>query len=208
MLSDINAQYVLREIIKLYPDAQPPLHFTNEFELLVAVMLSAQTTDKAVNKVTPALFEAYPTPLEMALASPKDIEPYIKTIGLYHNKARFLQACAQDLVEKHASQVPNTRKDLEALAGVGRKTANVVLSVAFNIPAVAVDTHVQRVCKHHLIVATNANTRQVEDRICHLLDPSEWTAAHHALIYFGREICTARNPKCHLYPQLFDYPDK
>ena len=142
VLSKKRARHVIEEIIALFPDAKPSLDFRNHFELLVAVMLSAQTTDAAVNKATPALFEAYPSPRDMATAGEADIAKYISRLGLYRNKAKFLKKCAQQLLDDFDGQVPQTRAELESLAGVGRKTANVVISVGFGIPAFAVDTHV------------------------------------------------------------------
>ena len=141
MLTDECAYQTLHAMMDLFPDAKPALNFDNHYQLLLAVMLSAQTTDVQVNKVTPALFKAYPTPFELAKASPSEVETYIKSLGLYRNKAKYLVQAAQQLVNDHHGQVPNCRKDLEALAGVGRKTTNVVLSVGFDIPAFAVDTH-------------------------------------------------------------------
>lgn len=207
VLSKKRARYVLREMIALFPDAKPSLDFKNHFELVIAVLLSAQTTDKAVNKVTPALFEAYPTPQAMAVAEEADLARYISTLGLYRNKARFMKKCATQLVEDFGGIVPQTRKELESLAGVGRKTANVVMSVGFGIPAFAVDTHVERICKHHKIVKQSATPREVEDYVCSVLPPEEWLAAHQALIYFGREICHPKNPECEQYPQLYTFPD-
>ena len=142
VLSKKRARHVIEEIIALFPDAKPSLDFRNHFELLVAVMLSAQTTDAAVNKATPGLFAAFPTPQAMAEASESEIASHISRLGLYRNKAKFLKKCAQQLLDDFAGQVPQTREELESLAGVGRKTANVVLSVGFGIPAFAVDTHV------------------------------------------------------------------
>ncbi|MBF1712595.1 MAG: endonuclease III, partial [Streptococcus intermedius] len=128
VLSKKHARKVIEEIIALFPDAKPSLNFNNYFELLVAVMLSAQTTDAAVNKATPALFEAYPSPQDMAAAGEADIAKYISHLGLYRNKAKFLKKCAQQLLDDFDGQVPQTRAELESLAGVGRKTANVVMS--------------------------------------------------------------------------------
>ncbi|KXT74060.1 Endonuclease III [Streptococcus sp. DD10] len=205
VLSKKRARYVIEEIIALFPDAQPSLDFRNDFELVIAVLLSAQTTDKAVNKVTPALFEAYPTPEAMAVASESDLASYISTLGLYRNKAKFMKKCAQQLVVDFGGKVPHTRKELESLAGVGRKTANVVMSVGFGIPAFAVDTHVERICKHHDIVKKSATPREVEDYVCSILPPDKWLAAHQAMIYFGRAICHPKNPECDHYPQLYDF---
>lgn len=205
VLSKKRARYVLEEIIALFPDAKPSLDFTNHFELLVAVMLSAQTTDAAVNKATPALFAALPTPEAMAQAEEAEIASYISRLGLYRNKAKFLKKCAQQLLDDFEGQVPQTREELTSLAGVGRKTANVVMSVGFGIPAFAVDTHVERICKHHDIVKKSATPLEVEKRVMEVLAPERWLPAHQALIYFGRAICHPKNPECANYPQLYDF---
>ncbi|MBP2623341.1 endonuclease III [Streptococcus oricebi] len=205
VLSKKRARKVLEEIIALYPDAKPSLDFRNHFELLVAVMLSAQTTDAAVNKATPALFAAFPSPEVMAQAEVAEIAPYISKLGLYRNKAKFLKQCAQQLLEQFDGQVPQTRADLTSLAGVGRKTANVVMSVGFGIPAFAVDTHVERICKHHQIVKKSAKPLEVEERVMEVLPPERWLPAHQALIYFGREVCHPKNPACQDYPQLYEF---
>lgn len=203
MLTKECARKVIEEIIALYPDVETILNYRNNFELLVAVMLSAQTTDIAVNKATVALFERFPNPEAVVQASPAEIEPYIQSIGLYRNKAKYLYQCSQQLVEKFAGEVPGNRKDLESLAGVGRKTANVILSVGFNIPAFAVDTHVSRVCKHHQLVPENASPHQIEDYIVSILPPELLTQAHQSIIFFGRNVCHPRHPKCEQYPQLY-----
>lgn len=207
ILSKKRARKVLEEIIALYPNAKPSLDFTNHFELLVAVMLSAQTTDAAVNKATPALFAAYPTPERLAQASENDIAKYISRLGLYRNKAKFLKKCAQQLLDNFNGEVPQTRPELESLAGVGRKTANVVMSVGFGIPAFAVDTHVERICKHHHIVKKSATPFEVEKRVMEVLPPEEWLSAHQAMIYFGRAVCHPKNPECQDYPQLYDFSE-
>lgn len=207
VLSKKRARKVIEEIIALYPDAKPSLNFANHFELLVAVMLSAQTTDAAVNTVTPSLFAAFSTPEVMAEASEADLANYISRLGLYRNKAKYLKKCAQQLVQDFGGQVPQTRKELESLAGVGRKTANVVLSVGFGIPAFAVDTHVERICKHHDIVKQSASPLDVEKRVMEILPREKWLPAHQAMILFGREICHPKNPECHNYPQLYDFSD-
>ncbi len=205
VLSKKRARKVLEEIIALFPDAKPSLDFTNHFELLVAVMLSAQTTDAAVNKATPGLFAAFPTPQAMSVATESEIASHISRLGLYRNKAKFLKKCAQQLLEDFDGQVPQTREELESLAGVGRKTANVVMSVGFGIPAFAVDTHVERICKHHGIVKKSATPLEVEKRVMDILPPEKWLAAHQAMIYFGRAICHPKNPECDHYPQLYDF---
>lgn len=198
-----EARQVIREIIKLFPDAKPSLAFTTTFELLIAVILSAQTTDRAVNTVTPDLFKAFSSPQAMAAAEEATIAKYIARLGLYRNKARFLKTCSQQLVDRFSGQVPSDRQALESLAGVGRKTANVVRSVGFGIPAFAVDTHVSRICKHHHIVEKTATPLTIEKRVMEILPPKEWLAAHQAMIYFGRTICHPKNPRCHEYPQLY-----
>ena len=205
VLSKKRARKVLEEIIALYPDAKPSLDFRNHFELLVAVLLSAQTTDAAVNKATPGLFAAYPTAEAMAAADVQEISRYISRLGLYRNKAKFLKECAQQLLDRHDGQVPQIREELEALSGVGRKTANVVLSVGFGIPAFAVDTHVRRICKHHDIVKKSATPLETEKRVVEVLPAELWLPAHQAMIYFGREVCHPKNPECHNFPQLYDF---
>lgn len=177
----------------LYPDAKAELTHSNAFELLIAVILSAQTTDVGVNKVTPLLFEAYPTPEKMMEADLSDIMDKLKTIGLYRNKAKFIKQCARELVERFNGEVPQTHKELESLPGVGRKTANVVMSVAFDEPAIAVDTHVERISKRFNICDQKANVRQVEDALMEKIPKELWSVAHHRLIFFGRYQCPARN---------------
>lgn len=183
---------VIQAMGKMFPEAKAELTHANTFELLIAVILSAQTTDVAVNKATTALFEAYPTPEAMMHAGLSDLESKIKTIGLFRNKAKFIQGCARMLVEEFDGEVPNTRKELERLPGVGRKTANVVLSVAFNEPAIAVDTHVERISKRLRIVPKEASVRQVEEALQTKLPREMWGQAHHQLIFFGRYQCPAR----------------
>ena len=199
MVTKERAREILEQIIALYPDAQTILKYRNNFELLIAVMLSAQTTDVAVNKVTKKLFERFPDPASFAASSPEEIEPYIQSIGLYRNKAKYIYTCSNQLIKNFGGKVPSNRKDLESLAGIGRKTANVVLSVGFNIPAFPVDTHVSRVCKHHGIVPPDATPLEIEKIVTDNLPADLWNQAHHALIFFGRNICTPRNPKCGEY---------
>lgn len=191
-LSQTATQQLVQAMIKLYPQTQSELNFDNHFQLLCAVVLSAQTTDKAVNLVTPALFAAYPDPQSMALAEPEDLAEYIKTIGLYRNKSKFLVKLSQQLLDRFDGQVPNTREDLMSLSGVGRKTANVVLYNAFNQPSFAVDTHVHRVCRKFAMVAEDANVNQVEETMMEKLPPEMWGQAHHSILLFGRYQCVAR----------------
>lgn len=207
LLSKKNARHVIEEIIALFPDAKPSLDFRNHYELLIAVMLSAQTTDAAVNKATPALFERFPTPEVAAAATASEIAPYIAKLGLYRNKAKFMQELSVQLIERFDGQVPQTREELESLPGIGRKTANVVMSVGFGIPAFAVDTHVSRICKHHKIVKQSATPLEIEKRVMEVLPPELWLPAHQAMIYFGRAICHPKNPECDQYPQLHRFDD-
>lgn len=192
LLSAAETTQLIEAMGVMFPDAKAELTHKNAFELLIAVILSAQTTDVGVNKVTPRLFEAYPTPEKMAEADVAEIMDKIKTIGLYRNKAKFIKKCATDLVERFDSQVPKTHKELESLAGVGRKTANVVMSVAFDEPAIAVDTHVDRVSKKFDICPQNATVKQVEEVLMKKLPKELWSIAHHRMIFFGRYQCPAR----------------
>ncbi|WP_124057423.1 endonuclease III [Vaginisenegalia massiliensis] len=202
MLSKKQTQGAVAQMSALFPDAACELIHDNAYQLLIAVMLSAQTTDAAVNKVTPKLFERFPDPYAVIHANPTEIEPYIKTIGLYRNKARFIYLCCQELVSKYQGQVPQSHKELTSLAGVGRKTANVVQSVAFGIPAIAVDTHVERVAKRLHICCQKDTPLQVEITLQDKLPQADWSKAHHTMIFFGRYFCTARNPQCQECPLL------
>lgn len=192
LLNKVETVQLIEAMGKMFPEAKAELDHKNAFELLIAVILSAQTTDIAVNKVTPGLFEAYPTPELMSEANVEDIMDKIKTIGLYRNKAKFIKSCARDLVEKFNSEVPKTHKELQSLAGVGRKTANVVMSVAFDEPAIAVDTHVQRISKKFGICEKSATVKQVEEALMEKLPKELWSIAHHRMIFFGRYQCPAR----------------
>lgn len=183
---------IVQAMIQLYPQDRSELNFTNSFELLCAVVLSAQTTDKAVNKVTPVLFQAFPTAKAMSEAEVSDISELIKTIGLYKNKAKYLKKLSSELLLQFAGEVPQTREELVTLSGVGRKTANVVLANAFNIPAFAVDTHVERVCKRFNFVKETASVLEVEKKMTQILPPELWRQAHHSILLFGRYQCIAR----------------
>lgn len=187
---------IVDQIEKIFPQAQCELYHETPFQLLVAVVLSAQTTDASVNKVTPALFERFPTSKELAEAEPEEVEPYIRKIGLYRNKARSIVNLSRDLEDKFDGKVPATFKELQSLSGVGRKTANVVRSVAFDIPSFAVDTHVERVSKRLGLAKPYDNVTKVEEKLRHKIDRGRWNQAHHDFIFFGRYLCTARNPHC------------
>lgn len=192
LLTKEETTKVIEAMGKIFPEAKVELDHKNAFELLIAVILSAQTTDIGVNKVTPALFESYPSPEKMMDAKLEDLEDKLKTIGLYRNKAKFIKRTASKLVENFHSEVPSNRKDLESLPGVGRKTANVVMSVAFDEPAIAVDTHVERVSKRLGIVEEDASILQVEKTLMEKIPEDLWSIAHHRLIFFGRYQCPAR----------------
>ena len=187
--------HILAELERLYPDAKPALHFQNPYQLLVAVILSAQCTDVKVNAVTPALFAAYPDAHALAKADPLDVEGYIRTCGLYHNKARNLVATANALVNQYGGEVPADHEKLTQLPGVGRKTANVVMSCAFGADAIAVDTHVFRV-SNRLGLADANDVLKTEQQLMQNIPKNKWSLAHHWIIFHGRRVCAARKPDC------------
>lgn len=191
---------VLEKIGEMFPDAKCELDYATPFQLLVAVILSAQTTDKAVNKVTPALWTKYPEIEDLAKANLSDVEEFIRNIGLYKNKAKNIILTAQAILEQFAGQVPRTHKDLESLPGVGRKTANVVLGEIYGIPSMAVDTHVSRVSKRLNISAPDADVLEIEADLMKKIPKKDWIQTHHRLIFFGRYHCLAKTPKCEFCP--------
>lgn len=202
MLSKEKTMEALSRMYDMFPDAVGELHSDSPFQLLIAVILSAQATDVSVNKATPALFKAYSTPEALAQAPIEDIIEKIKMIGLYRNKAKNIKACAQMLLDNYDGVVPNSREELIKLPGVGRKTANVVLGDAFGVPAIAVDTHVERVTKRLRICKLNASVTEVEATLMRKIPKDLWVKSHHTLIFFGRYHCTARSPKCEICPLL------
>ena len=202
MLSKEKTMEALSRMYDMFPDAVGELHSDSPFQLLIAVILSAQATDVSVNKATPALFKAYPTPEALDQAPIEDIIEKIKMIGLYRNKAKNIKACAQMLLDNYDGVVPNSREELIKLPGVGRKTANVVLGDAFGVPAIAVDTHVERVTKRLRICKLNASVTEVEATLMRKIPKDLWVKSHHTLIFFGRYHCTARSPKCEICPLL------
>lgn len=187
---------IINYLERLFPDAKAELDYQNDFELLVAVVLSAQTTDIAVNKVTKELFKRYGTPEKLKDADIADLEDILKSIGLYKNKAKNIKSLANDIYHKFNNKVPDTRDKLESLSGVGRKTANVVLSNAFNIPAFAVDTHVTRVSIRLGIANKGDSVLKIEEKLMDYFPKESWLKLHHQFIFFGRYHCTARKPKC------------
>lgn len=202
MLSKIKTIEAVQTMGDLFPDAHCELNHRNAFELLIATILSAQATDVGVNKVTPKLFERFPTPAHLAEASEEAVIECIQSLGLYRSKAKNIRLCAQQLLERFNGEVPHTIEELVSLAGVGRKTANVVMSVAFNIPAFAVDTHVERISKRLQICRQKDTVLEVEETLCRKIPKELWSRAHHWMIFFGRYHCVARKPKCHECPLL------
>ena len=192
---DKKSQKILTELAALYPDAQPALKFNSPYELLVAVILSAQCTDERVNKVTEVLFKEHSTPEKMLTLTQEELEKYIFSCGFYHNKAAHILSASRDITEKFGGEVPSTLEELKTLAGVGQKTANVVYAVAFGGDAIAVDTHVFRV-SNRLGLAEGKTPAKVEEGLCAALPKSEWSKAHHYLIYHGRRVCHSQRPDC------------
>jgi len=182
-------------LASLYGEVDCPLTHRNTFELLMAVILSAQCTDAAVNKVTPGLFASYPDPNSLSQASLSDIESCIRTLGLFRAKAKSLKRCAAQLVEEHQGEVPSAMAELTKLAGVGRKTANVIRGHAFGEPGIAVDTHCRRLSRR-LGLTRQQDPVKIEADLARLLPPAEWTNFSHRLIIHGRRVCFARKPAC------------
>ncbi|MDY3091937.1 MAG: endonuclease III [Erysipelotrichaceae bacterium] len=195
-----KTDYILDELEKIFPDAKCELIHSNPFELVCAVSLSAQTTDERVNMVTGELFKRYPTPNDLANADLDEVEDLIKSIGLYHNKALNLIAMAKKLVEDFDSTVPSDIDSLCTLNGVGRKTANVVRLVAFDIPSIPVDTHVSRVSKRLGLANIDDDVSVIEKKLAKKVKKSRWNRMHHLFIFFGRYLCKAKNPECFRCP--------
>ena len=190
-----KAAEILEKLKKMHPDAGCELHYKTPFELLVAVILSAQCTDKRVNMITDELFKAYDTPEQFAELTVEELKPYIYSCGFYNNKGKNIIAMSKALVEKYGGEVPRDFDELTALAGVGRKTASVVSCVAFNEPAMPVDTHVNRVSKR-IGFSEGKNVEKVEEDLKGLFPREEWNILHHTLIFHGRYICHSQNPAC------------
>ena len=185
----------LAELEKLYQGAKPALHYTTAYELLVAVILSAQCTDERVNKVTAELFKEYSTPKAMLTLSQKELEKYIFSCGFYRMKAEHILSASKDIIEKFGGEVPGTVESLMSLAGVGKKTANVVYSVWFGGDAIAVDTHVFRV-SNRLGLAKGKTPLEVEAGLNKAIPKEDWSKAHHWLIWHGRKVCHSQKPNC------------
>jgi endonuclease-3 len=195
---------VLEKIAEMFPDAHCELNHSNPFELTISVILSAQCTDEAVNKVTKNLFQKYRTPHDYVAVPREELEQDIRSIGLYRNKAKHIQNLCQILIDQYDGQVPETFEELIKLPGIGRKTANVIVSNAFGVPAIAVDTHVERVSKRLGIANWKDSVLEVEKKLMRSVPKEEWTITHHRLIFFGRYHCKAMNPQCEVCPVL-DY---
>lgn len=192
-----RAKAILDALRERHPDAHCELNYSSPHELLIATILSAQCTDVAVNKATPALFARFPTPADYAKASPEDIEPYVKSLGFFRSKARALHESMRDIVENHGGEVPRTMDELLKLRGVARKTANVVLGNAFHINVgVVVDTHVQRLSQRFGLAPEGASVQQIERRLMALFPRDSWTDLSHLLIFHGRRACKARGGTC------------
>lgn len=202
MLTRKDIRFCLDEMGEMYPDAHCELVHDNAFELVIAVLLSAQTTDVNVNKATVHLFEKYKEPTDYLNVELAELEQDIRTIGLFRTKAANIQKLCVTLLEDFNGVVPETREGLMQLAGVGRKTANVVMSVAFGEPAIAVDTHVERVAKRLAFCRWKDSVMQVEEALMKKIPKEEWSVTHHRLIFFGRYHCKARKPECESCPLL------
>jgi endonuclease III len=187
---------ILDELQKLYPDAHCELDHRNAYEMAVAVILSAQTTDASVNRVTPALFQRYPTIEDLAQGKLKEIEKYISSLGLYHNKAKSIQGFALGVVNDFGGVIPQTMEELTTLPGVGRKCANVIQSECFNLPSLAVDTHVSRVSKRLGLAYQKDTPEIIERKLKHKIPQERWIKTHHQMIFFGRYLCHAQRPEC------------
>lgn len=196
----LKVDYILTELQKLFPNAHCELIHRNAYEMSVAVILSAQTTDASVNRVTPALFEAYPTVEKLANANQKDVEGYIASLGLYRNKARQITGFAKKVVSDFQGEVPRTMEELTTLSGVGRKCANVILAECYQVPSLAVDTHVSRISRRLGLCFQKDDVDTIERKLRKKIPEDRWIKTHHQMIFFGRYLCHARNPECYHCP--------
>lgn len=190
-----RARAIARGLARAYPDAWCELAYRSPWELVIATILSAQCTDKMVNQVTPALFAAYPGPMELAAAPAERVEALVKRTGFFRQKTKAILAVARAVAGEHGGQVPDSMEALTALPGIGRKTANVVLGTAFGRPAIFVDTHVRRLA-NRLGLTTSDDPDRIEQDLGALLPPRGWTAFAHRMIHHGRRVCIARKPRC------------
>ena len=190
-----RARRIVRLLAQLYPDARCALHHENPLQLLIATILSAQCTDARVNMVTPALFARFPSAQDFATANPRELETAIQSTGFFRNKTRNIQACCQQLVSQYKGQPPRTLEELTKLPGIGRKTANVILGNAFDVPGITVDTHVRRLSRR-MGLTTQMDPEKIERDLMQLIPKKEWTMFSHRMIFHGRQVCHARKPKC------------
>jgi endonuclease III len=202
LLNNTQIRFCLDKMGEMFPNAHCELNHSNPFELVIAVSLSAQCTDALVNRVTKELFKKYKTPEDYLNVPLEELQNDIRSIGLYRNKAKNIQSLCRLLLEKYDGQVPNNRDEMINLPGVGRKTANVVVSVAFGTPAIAVDTHVERVSKRLAICRWKDSVLEVEKTLMKKVPKEEWSITHHRLIFFGRYHCKAQNSQCEICPLL------
>ena len=191
----MKSEEIMSALDNLYPDARCELNYTKDYELLIATVLSAQCTDKRVNEVTKVLFSKYDL-ASLKQADVKDIEAIIRPCGSYTKKAQYIKIIATKLIDDYKGKVPNNREYLESLPGVGRKTCNVVLSNIYDVPAIAVDTHVARVSKRLGLAKENDDVSVIEQKLMKKFPKDKWSRLHHQLVLFGRYHCTARNPQC------------
>ena len=196
MASKAAIKRIIETLKGLYPDALCSLQYEKDYELLFSVRLSAQCTDARVNQVTPALFARFPTLESFAQAEPEEVEPYIRSCGFFHGKARDLVGCARQLLERFDGKVPGTMEELTSLPGVGRKTANLILGDVYHQPAYVCDTHCIRITGRLGITDGSKDPLQVERQLRAILPPEESSDFCHRMVLFGRDVCTARSPKC------------
>jgi endonuclease-3 len=190
-----RARRLARGLARLYPDVACPLRHANPMQLLVATILSAQCTDARVNKVTPALFARYPDAADFAAADPEELQEYIKSTGFFRNKTRNILECAKQIMERHNGEVPRTMAELVKLMGIGRKTANVILGNAFDVPGIPVDTHVIRLSRR-MGLTSQKNPVKIERDLMALVPRKEWSRFGLRMIFHGRRVCRARRPRC------------
>ncbi|WP_348619901.1 endonuclease III [Paenibacillus polymyxa] len=197
-----TARHILDTIGTMFPDAHCELNHDNAFELTIAVLLSAQCSDQMVNKVTADLFQKYKSPEDYLAVPLEELEQDIRRIGLYRNKAKHIHNLCRILIDQYGGEIPSEHDQLVKLPGVGRKTANVVVSTAFNVPAIAVDTHVERISKRLGFARWDDSVLEVEKKLMKRVPRDEWSLTHHRLIFFGRYHCKAQNPQCQVCPLL------
>lgn len=202
MLNHTQVRFCIDKMGEMFPNAHCELNHSNSFELVIAVLLSAQCTDALVNKVTNHLFKKYKSPQDYLSVSLEELQNDIRSIGLFRNKAKNIQSLCQIILDEYEGKIPADRDALMKLPGVGRKTANVVVSVAFGKPAIAVDTHVERVSKRLAFCRWKDSVLEVENALMKKIPMEEWAVAHHRLIFFGRYHCKAQNPQCEICPLL------